>query len=98
MSDGYATARARAVAAGRRRRAAEASTAWPEFAPPVAVADGPLGAVQAADRGIARQTALRARAVADVAARRPADRDRAQGEPGAMSRSGGPRVPSCSAG
>ena len=67
-SEWYATARARAVAAGRRRRAAEASTAWPEFAPPVAVADGPLGAVQAADREMARLTALRARAVAEFAA------------------------------
>jgi hypothetical protein len=44
-----------------------------------------LGAVQAADREIGRQTALRARAVAEFAATRPATVDRAQGEPGAMS-------------
>ncbi|MDK3255952.1 HNH endonuclease signature motif containing protein [Blastococcus capsensis] len=85
VSDWYTTARARAVAAGRRRRAAEASTEWPEFTPPVGLAGGPLGAVQAADREFARQTALRARAVATFAADRPADGDRAQGEPGAMS-------------
>ncbi len=42
------------------------------FAPPVALSAGPLGAVQAADREIARQTALRARAVAEFAASRPA--------------------------
>lgn len=46
---------------------------------------GLLGAVQAADREIARQTALRARAVAEFAATRPASLDRAQGERGAMS-------------
>ncbi|MGY2004055.1 DUF222 domain-containing protein [Blastococcus sp. SYSU DS1024] len=85
VNDWYATARARAVAAGRRRRATEASTEWPEFAPPVGVAEGPLGEVQAADREIARQTALRARAIARFAADRPADGDRAQGDPGAMS-------------
>src|SRR5688572_16003212 len=56
-----------------------------ELAPPVALSGGPLGAVQAADREIARQTALRARAVAEFAASRPASADRAQGEPGAMS-------------
>ena len=55
------------------------------LAPPVAVSTGPLGAVQAADREIAHQTALRARAVAEFAASRPASADRAQGEPGAMS-------------
>jgi hypothetical protein len=49
------------------------------------LSSGPLGAVQAADREIARQTALRARAVAEFAASRPATTDRAQGEPGAMS-------------
>ncbi|MGY1840367.1 MULTISPECIES: DUF222 domain-containing protein [unclassified Modestobacter] len=54
-------------------------------APPVMLSAGPLGAVQAADREIARQTALRARAVAEFAASRPASADRAQGEPGAMS-------------
>ncbi|MGY1738137.1 hypothetical protein [Geodermatophilus sp. SYSU D00684] len=41
--------------------------------------------VQAADREIARQTALRARAVAAFAATRPASADRPQGAPGAMS-------------
>src|SRR5687767_1487700 len=56
-----------------------------ELAPPVALSSGPLGEVQAADREIARQTALRARAVAEFAASRPASADRAQGEPGAMS-------------
>ncbi|MGY1643934.1 hypothetical protein ACI782_22730 [Geodermatophilus sp. SYSU D00703] len=54
-------------------------------APAVGWAAGPLGAVQAADREIARQTAARARAVAAFAATRPASADRAQGEPGAMS-------------
>ncbi|MGK5172154.1 hypothetical protein [Geodermatophilus sp. CPCC 205761] len=54
-------------------------------APAVGWASGPLGAVQAADREIARQTARRARAVAAFAASRPASADRAQGEPGAMS-------------
>ena len=53
--------------------------------PPVSLSDGPLGAVQAADREIARQTARRARAVAAFAAARPASVDRAQGERGAMS-------------
>src|SRR5829696_563663 len=48
-------------------------------------APGPLGDVQAADREIARQTARRARAVADFAAARPASADRAPGEPGCMS-------------
>jgi hypothetical protein len=41
--------------------------------------------VQAADRQIARATAVRARAVAAFAASRPAEADRAQGERGAMS-------------
>jgi hypothetical protein len=54
-------------------------------APPVALSEGPLGEVQAADRELARQTALRAKAVARFAATRPASADRAQGEPGAMS-------------
>jgi hypothetical protein len=53
--------------------------------PPVEVAAGPLGAVQAADREIARQTALRARAVATFAATRPAALDRQPGQPGCMS-------------
>ncbi|PRY45741.1 hypothetical protein LY71_115139, partial [Geodermatophilus tzadiensis] len=43
--------------------------------PPVGWASGPLGVVQAADREIARQTALRARAVAQFAAARPASGD-----------------------
>lgn len=47
-------------------------------------ASGALGAVQAADREIARQTALRARAVAAFAATRPASADRPAGEPGSM--------------
>ena len=46
-------------------------------APVVGWASGPLGAVQAADREIARATALRARAVAEFAASRPASVDRA---------------------
>jgi hypothetical protein len=54
-------------------------------APSVGWAAGPLGAVQAADRQIARQTALRARAVAEFAASRPASADRVQGRPEAMS-------------
>ncbi|WP_281270308.1 HNH endonuclease signature motif containing protein [Geodermatophilus normandii] len=57
----------------------------PALAPPVGMASGPLGAVQAAAREIARQTAVQARAVAAFAATRPASADRAQGEPGAMS-------------
>ena len=48
-------------------------------------ATGPLGRVQAADREIGRQTALRARAVAEFAATRPASADRPAGTPGAMS-------------
>jgi hypothetical protein len=54
-------------------------------APAVGWASGPLGLVQAADREITRQTARKARAVAEFAASRPADVDRAQGERGAMS-------------
>ena len=54
-------------------------------APVVGWATGPLGAVQAADREMSRQAALRARAVAEFAATRPASSDRAQGERGAMS-------------
>ncbi|MGY1664914.1 DUF222 domain-containing protein [Geodermatophilus sp. SYSU D00696] len=52
--------------------------------PLVGWASGPLGAVQAADREIARRTALRARAVAAFAASRPSSVDRQQGERGAM--------------
>ena len=48
-------------------------------------ASGALGAVQAADREIARQTAMRARAVAAFAAARPASSDRPAGVPGSMS-------------
>ncbi|MDK3257226.1 HNH endonuclease signature motif containing protein [Blastococcus capsensis] len=54
-------------------------------APVAGRASGPLGAVQAADREIARQTALRARALAEFAATRPASADRQPGQPGAMS-------------
>ena len=57
----------------------------PDFTPPVALSDGPLGVVQAADRELARQTAIRARGLAEFAASRPATTDRSQGEPGAMS-------------
>jgi hypothetical protein len=55
------------------------------FAPPPAVSAGPLGVVQSANREIARLTAVRARALADFAASRPASVDRQQGERGAMS-------------
>lgn len=55
------------------------------FAPPVAVSAGALGVVQAADRAIAGLIAVRARAVAEFAASRPASVDRQQGERGAMS-------------
>ncbi len=48
-------------------------------------ATGPLGAVQAAEREISRQTALRSRAVAAFAASRPGSADRPAGQPGAMS-------------
>ncbi|MGY1615563.1 DUF222 domain-containing protein [Geodermatophilus sp. SYSU D00691] len=57
----------------------------PAYAAQTGLAAGPLGVVQAADREIARQTAVRARALAEFAASRPASADRAQGEPGAMS-------------
>ncbi|MGY1702075.1 DUF222 domain-containing protein [Geodermatophilus sp. SYSU D00766] len=53
--------------------------------PVVGWASGPLGAVQAADREISRQTALRARAIAAFAATCPACADRQPGEPGATS-------------
>jgi len=69
----------------RQRRAAVPSTEWPVFAPAVPLAPGPLGEVQAADREIARWTAVRAQALAAYAATRPASTDRTQGEPGAMS-------------
>lgn len=61
------------------------ATEAPTRAPSVGWATGPLGAVQAADREISRQTALRARAVAQFAATRPASADRPAGTPGAMS-------------
>src|SRR3954454_15098750 len=64
---------------------ATTATGLPSFAPPVALSAGPLGMVQAADREIARLTAVRARAVAEFAASRPASVDRQQGERGAMS-------------
>src|SRR5687768_4122758 len=54
-------------------------------APSVGWASGPLGIVQAADREIARQTARRARGLAEFAATRPASADRQPGQPGAMS-------------
>ena len=73
----------RRARASRKQR--PESREWPAFLPPVALAAGPLGVVQAADREIARQTARRARAVAEFAASRPASDDRAQGETGAMS-------------
>ena len=84
-SEWYAEARRRARAHGRRKAREKASTEWPEFAPPVARADGLLGEIQDCDREIARQTAIRARKIAAFAATRPASADRAQGEPGAMS-------------
>src|SRR3712207_6737017 len=83
--DWYAEACRRARAYGRRSAGRGASTEWPEFAPPVARSEGLLGEIQAADREIARQTAIRARKVAEFAASRPATADRGQGEPGAMS-------------
>ncbi|MGY2064609.1 DUF222 domain-containing protein [Blastococcus sp. SYSU DS0619] len=64
---------------------AASTTSAPAGAPAAGWASGPLGAVQAAGREIARQTALRARAVAEFAATRPASADRPPGEPGAMS-------------
>ena len=82
-SDWVEIARRRARAS--RRRTSPETAALPEFAPPVALSQGPLGEVQAADREIARQTAVRARAVAAFAASRPATVDRGRGEPGAMS-------------
>ncbi|MDT0277286.1 DUF222 domain-containing protein [Blastococcus goldschmidtiae] len=57
----------------------------PAGAPSVGWASGPLGAVQAAEREISKQTAIRARAVAEFAATRPAWADRPAGTPGAMS-------------
>jgi hypothetical protein len=56
-----------------------------ELVPPVGLSSGPLGAVQAADREIGRQTALRARAVAAFTETRPSAADRPQGQKGAMS-------------
>ena len=53
--------------------------------PRVGWASGPLGLVQAADRENARQTALRARALARFAATGPASADRRPGQAGAMS-------------
>src|SRR4051794_8215566 len=69
----------------RQRRAAVPSARWPVFAPPVGLAEGPLGEGQAADREIARLTAVRARALGAYAATMPAWADRAPGERGAMS-------------
>ena len=52
--------------------------------PAVGWASGPLGVAQAAEREIARQTAVRARALAAFAGTRPAAADRPPGRPGAM--------------
>lgn len=64
---------------------AHSPTGAPTGAPTAGWATGPLGAVQAANLEIGRQTALRARAVAGFAATRPASADRPAGAPGAMS-------------
>ncbi|WP_336032101.1 HNH endonuclease signature motif containing protein [Geodermatophilus sp. FMUSA9-8] len=56
----------------------------PAGAPAVGWASGPLGLVQAADREVSRQSALRYRAVAAFALSRPASVDRPQGTRGAM--------------
>jgi hypothetical protein len=64
---------------------AQTGTLSAAAAPVVGWATGPLGAVQAADREMSRQVAVRARAVAEFAASRPAGADRQQGERGAMS-------------
>ena len=63
----------------------QAGTLGAAAAPGVGWATGPLGVVQAADREISRHTAIKARAVAEFAASRPASADRQQGERGAMS-------------
>ncbi|MGX5654753.1 DUF222 domain-containing protein [Geodermatophilus nigrescens] len=57
----------------------------PAGAPAVGWASGPLGLVQACDREVSRQSALRYRAVAAFALSRPASVDRPQGSRGAMS-------------
>jgi hypothetical protein len=75
----------RAPSARRSRAGGEAPAQWPVFTAPVGLSSGPLGAAQAAHREIARQTAVRARAVAEFAATRPASVDRPQGRRGAMS-------------
>ena len=62
-----------------------AADAAVSVSPPAGWASGPLGRVQAADRELSRQTALRARALAEFAATRPASVDRPQGQRGAMS-------------
>ncbi|MGY1716673.1 DUF222 domain-containing protein, partial [Geodermatophilus sp. SYSU D01106] len=56
----------------------------PAGAPAVGWASGPLGLVQAADREVSRQSALRYRAVAAFALSRPSSVDRPQGARGAM--------------
>ncbi|MGY1714337.1 DUF222 domain-containing protein [Geodermatophilus sp. SYSU D01106] len=56
----------------------------PAGAPAVGWASGPLGLVQAADRELSRQSALRYRAVAAFALSRPSSVDRPQGTRGAM--------------
>jgi hypothetical protein len=89
VDDSYQRMRAAAARRERarrlRREAERASTAWPAFAPQVALGSGALGEAQAADREIGRLYALRARKLAQFAAARPASADRAQGEAGAMS-------------
>src|SRR3954452_17197945 len=55
------------------------------FGPQVALAEGPLGAAQLADRAMAAAFVARVRALVEFAAGRPASADRAQGEPGGMS-------------
>src|SRR5215204_6330465 len=61
------------------------STASANVPPAAGWASGPLGAVQRAQRRIARETAVQARALAAFAASRPVSVDRPAGEPGAMS-------------
>ncbi|MGX5657256.1 DUF222 domain-containing protein [Geodermatophilus nigrescens] len=56
----------------------------PAGVPAVGWASGPLGLVQACDREVSRQSALRYRAVAAFALSRPASVDRPQGTRGAM--------------
>src|SRR4051812_31866180 len=57
----------------------------PAFGPQTALARGPLGAAQLADRAMAAAFVARVRAIAAFTSERPSSADRAQGEPGAMS-------------